>query len=295
MTPALLLHNNRKTPEKMDGWIWAARSFGIELHTVHAHDIDVFIGNGKEIYLNHEKLEFEPKFAISRIFGMGSAGQSTIVLRQLQSQGVPCFNQADSLVLAANKVASLQRLEEVGLPVIPTLLAGFPLPSRFAEKNLGWPMIMKTLTGSQGSGVFIARDQGDYANFMRTLRMGRTDEPILIQRYLAASGGKDLRVFVANGKIVAAAQRSAPEGDFRANFSIGGQMTTYEPGPLIRELALRATQALGLFYAGVDLLWDGEDWLICEVNGTPGHAGISQTTGLPIRELLIQEILASLS
>lgn len=295
MIHAILLHNYSKNPEKLDGWITAAESLGVALHPFYSKDIDVCLGNGRSIYLNHEKLPFEPKFVISRVLGMGNNGQPSIVLRQLQSQGVPCFNQADSLVLAANKVASLQRLEEENLPVIPTLLASFPLPSAFAEEKLGWPLVMKTLTGSQGSGVFMARDTGDYANFMRTLRMSRYEDPILIQKYLAASKGEDLRIFVAGGEILACAKRSAPEGDFRANFSIGGKMEPYTPNEALRNLALAATKALNLFYAGVDLLWDGSKWVICEINGTPGHAGISQATGLPIRELLIQKILSSLS
>ncbi|SDU41590.1 hypothetical protein [Stappia sp. ES.058] len=102
-----------------------------------------------------------------------------------------------------------------------------------------------------------------------------------------SAGGKGARVMLADPRIAAhlsaqgLALDSVPKAAVRiellpnANLSTGGiaQDVTDSIGADLRDLAIGAAKALGLRFAGVDLLLDGEDatdaWVL-EVNSAPG-------------------------
>jgi glutathione synthase/RimK-type ligase-like ATP-grasp enzyme len=74
-------------------------------------------------------------------------------------------------------------------------------------------------------------------------------------------------VVVAGGEVVGAATRTAAPGEWRTNVAIGGTPSGAVPPKDASELALEATRALGIDFAGVDLLPLGDDWIVLEVNG----------------------------
>jgi len=93
---------------------------------------------------------------------------------------------------------------------------------------------------------------------------------------MRASYGRDIRVFTIGGRAIAAMERSSPESEFKANFSAGGQVRRIEITPEIEWMSSEASRILGLDFAGVDLLYDGEHYKICEVNSAPGFEGLEQ-------------------
>lgn len=102
-----------------------------------------------------------------------------------------------------------------------------------------------------------------------------------------SAGGKGARVMLADPRIAAhlvaqgLALASVPAPGARiellpnANLSTGGvaEDVTERVGAAVGDLAIRAAKALGLRFAGVDLLFDGSDatdaWVL-EVNSAPG-------------------------
>ena len=52
---------------------------------------------------------------------------------------------------------------------------------------------------------------------------------ILVQEFIKEANGKDLRLFVIDGKVVAAIQRVALAGEFRANIHLGGTASVIKP------------------------------------------------------------------
>jgi RimK family alpha-L-glutamate ligase len=105
--------------------------------------------------------------------------------------------------------------------------------------------------------------------------VGNLDTPkiLLVQEYIDAKPGEDLRVYVIGGKVIGAMKRHAPEGDFRANISAGGRGEPFEVNNEIDYLAREAARICGLDIAGIDLLFDKDGYKICEANSAPGFEG----------------------
>src|SRR5690606_8201653 len=142
------------------------------------------------------------------------------------------------------------------------------------------PYIVKLVEGAQGSGVILAEKasaarsvieafRGLYANF-------------LVQEFITEAEGCDLRCFVVGGKVVAAMQRQAASGEFRANLHRGGQARQVEVTPEEKALAIRACRTVGLGIGGVDLLRSRRGPLVLEVNSTPGLEGIEGATKVDV-------------
>jgi RimK family alpha-L-glutamate ligase len=101
-------------------------------------------------------------------------------------------------------------------------------------------------------------------------------------------GGRDVRAFVAGGRVLAAIERRVEGGDWRTNVSRGGSARPFELPPAWQQLALGAAAAVGADYAGVDLLpsRDGRVFVL-EVNGIPGWQGLQRATGLDVAAAVV--------
>ena len=93
---------------------------------------------------------------------------------------------------------------------------------------------------------------------------------------------------VVGGRAVAAMRRTAKDGDFRANITNGGTAEGIEPTPEQAELAVRAAKALGLDFAGVDLLdFDGEP-VVCEVNSNAHFVNLYNACGVNVADEIME-------
>ena len=114
------------------------------------------------------------------------------------------------------------------------------------------------------------------------------EKSVLIQEYIAASHGMDVRVFVVNGRVIGSMQRTATNGEFRSNLHLGGRGSRYSLTPEMREISIAAAHTFDLHIAGVDLLLSDDGPLITEVNPSPGLEGIESITGLDIARSIVR-------
>ena len=112
---------------------------------------------------------------------------------------------------------------------------------------------------------------------------------MIFQQYIEC-GNSDLRLQVVGDKVVAAVRRTSA-GDFRANATLGGKMTTYEPTSDEVELAIAAARAVGAEIAGVDIL-PGEKPLLCEVNGNAHFKRLMDATGVDVADKIVDYIIS---
>jgi gamma-F420-2:alpha-L-glutamate ligase len=170
------------------------------------------------------------------------------------------------------------------------MLVKHPINVKLVEDNIKYPMIVKTLSGSYGSGVFMVEDRKQFRQLMKMAELSNARYNIIIQECVEDSLGRDLRVLVVNGKVVGCMMRQSVDGDFRANITRGGEAIPYQIDEDIEWIAGESARLLDLDIAGVDLLFNGDSYTICEVNSAPGFEGMEKYTKTNIAEKMVNYI-----
>ena len=217
--------------------------------------------------------------------------------RRLESLGVRLFNSAESIRLADDKLLTHLTLEShyIRQPHTissPLFFAGEDDPDflPYVVEKLGFPVVVKKCYGAFGRQVFLARNMEE----LKQLRAKLLSEPHLYQKYINCCS-MDIRVITIGGKAVCAMRRRAvTPGEFRANAELGGVGEPMELHPSLVKIAEKAAQVLGLEYAGVDLMWDDEGYLVTEVNSNAHFRLIREVTGVPVDELYADYIVSEL-
>jgi ribosomal protein S6--L-glutamate ligase len=211
------------------------------------------------------------------------------VVRQLEMMGTFCLNESVAISRARDKLRCLQLLSRQGIDLPVTAFAYDPEAAQdMIDICGGAPLIIKLVEGTQGVGVVLAETEKAAESVIEAFR--GLDAHILAQQFIGEAEGSDVRAFVIGDKVVAAMRRQAASGEFRANLHRGGQGYPIKITPAEQKMAIKATQALGLNLAGVDLIRSKNGPLLIEVNASPGLEGIQKTTGVNVAEKIIQFI-----
>jgi gamma-F420-2:alpha-L-glutamate ligase len=262
----------------------------VKIRVIDPNEIDIFVNkdNKSSILVNGESLPL-PKFVFPRT-GSGTSYYIKAVIRHFERMGVVVINSSEAIDNVKDKLYSHQILAQSNLDIPKTLLLKHPIDVDFVEKHLGFPVIIKTISGSYGKGVFIAETKKQLSQLITMAELTNSRYDIIIQEFIKDTWGKDLRVLVVNNKVVGCMMRKATDEDFRANLNRGGEGFPYEVNEQIEWLAVESTKALGLDISGVDLLFDGDGYKICEVNSNPGFEGTETFTKKNIAEEMVSFI-----
>jgi gamma-F420-2:alpha-L-glutamate ligase len=204
---------------------------------------------------------------------------SLSIIRQLERLGVRIFNTASTIETVADKLHTHQILAENSIPTPTTMLAKFPVDIDLIERTIGFPVVVKTLLGSNGSGVFLIEHADAFDDLMELIGETNPNIQIIFQQFIANSKGRDIRLFVVDGEVIAGMERRAREGSFKANYSTGGTVHNFEADDEAIDLAIRTASILDIQVAGIDLLFTSDGYTICEANTFPGFKGLEQATG----------------
>jgi ribosomal protein S6--L-glutamate ligase len=208
------------------------------------------------------------------------------VVRQFEALGVLTTAGASAIACSRDKLHSLQRMSRAGLPIPKTAVIAQPRGLFSAVHAVGGvPVVIKLIRGTQGRGVILAKNLATAAAVLEKVRKARRQA--LVQEYVAESNGRDTRIIVVGDNCIAAMQRIAVAGDFRANLHRGGTAITIIPDGPTSKLAVAAARAHGLAVAGVDLIHSERGPLLLEVNSSPGLEGIEGVTGVDIAQEII--------
>lgn len=208
----------------------------------------------------------------------------------LERSGIPAINGFEALVVARDKFLSLRKLSEVGIPVPRTFLVSESAQLRHAIQALGgFPLVMKTARGRQGTDVYLVEDMV-FADYLLR-HPPRMSEGILVQQFIPSGSRGDVRVVIAAGRVIASMRRVPKKGDFRTNAHQRGKGLAWSPQPVWVRLALDASEALRLEVSGVDLVEGPDGPLVLEVNTTPGFRELERVTGIDVaREIIIYAV-----
>ncbi len=228
-----------------------------------------------------------PDVVLPRI-GTAGTDYSIAVVHHFELMGVPVVNSHASIARAKNKLECLQHLAARGIRVPDTLMSRYPRDLDRLMKLLGGPpLILKLLRGTQGTGVIFAESKASVESMLETI--WSLGEDILVQRFIAESKGRDIRVLVIGGRVRAAMRRVGAEGEFRSNIHRGGTGEPVKLPTAYERIAVRAAAATGLELAGVDILESSSGPMVIEVNASPGFEGLEETTKGNIARMFLQE------
>ena len=259
----------------------------IKVRVVNPQDVDIYVDRDdrKSIRVSGKSRPL-PDFVIPRT-GSGTTYFIKAIIRHLERLGVILINGSESIDAVKDKLYSQQILGQSNLPVPKTLLVKHPIDVEFVERSLNYPIIVKTLSGSFGAGVFLVEDRKQLRQLMRMAEITKPSYNIIIQEFIEDSYGKDLRVFVLNGKVVGCMMRQSTDDDFRANITRGGEGIPYQITEEIEFLSGECARLLNLDIAGVDLLFNNGSYSICEVNSSPGFEGMDNFCKTNIAEQIV--------
>ena len=186
----------------------------------------------------------------------------------------------------------------VGNPIfLPTFLPTLTVPSidQFLFKYLFTTFIFPldkfsliNVEETQGKGVVLAETKKAASSVLSAFRQLKAN--ILVQEFIKEANGKDIRALVIGNEVVGAMERTAPEGDFRANLHLGGDGREVILSDDEKDIAIKAAKTLGLGIAGVDLIKSKRGLLVIEVNSSPGLEGIEAATSSDIASKMINYI-----
>ena len=211
------------------------------------------------------------------------------LVRQYESLGVFPLNASAAITQSRDKLFALQMLLQNGIEIPITGFAHSPTDTRdLIEMVGGAPLIVKLLEGAQGRGVVLAETRKAAESVINAFKSLNAN--LLVQEFIKEAGGRDLRCFVIDNKVVAAIERTAAPGEFRANIHQGGTASLVRITPAERRLATRSAKAFGLRVAGVDIIRSERGPLLLEVNSSPGLEGVETATGKDIAGAMIAAI-----
>ncbi len=271
----------------------AGAALGITLEILNPHDFDLIVGSDDGWSVTYQDRPMDrPDFIICRT-GAETDYFTLALLRHFERRGVRLVNGSATVELVADKLHTLQRLSRAGLPTPRTILGQFPMDAALVERELGFPLIVKTLKGTRGAGVLKCEDRSQFEDLTGLLESAEAKADFILQHYVRASHGRDVRVLVVGGRVIAAMERRSLTGGFKSNVSLGGVGVAYNPPPEMAELAVQAADVLELDVTGIDILFDENGYRICEANSAPGFQGLERASGLDVPRTILEWIVAT--
>jgi len=242
------------------------------------------------------------------------------ILRELEAGGIPVINSPEAIQNAANKYHASYLMAKACLPAPETIAvqdieAALRAVSRFGDS------VIKPVFGYKGKDI--ARVRNDEVLFsdrkVKSASLEASLEKLLEERGMLyiqefiENPGRDIRAFVVDGTAIGAIYRKAAAGSWVNNLSQGGSADRCVLTNEQKELAEKASLAIGTTFAGVDIIEgigkkinngntrvnkeSGEECSlkesspkILEINGTPSVKGIYDSWGINPAEYIVEYI-----
>lgn len=248
------------------------------------------------------------------------------ILRELEAEGVPIINSPQAIQNAANKYHASYLLAKADLPV-PETIAVQDLETALRIISRLGDCVIKPVFGYKGKDIIRVKNGNvqfsDKKNeailpLEATLEKLLEEKGMLYIQEFIENPGRDIRAFVVGGNAIGAIYRKAAAGAWVNNLSQGGTADRCVLTKAQKELAEKASKAIGTVFAGVDIIEltpdtsenlneenlskkvpefsekKEKDSKILEVNGTPSGKGIFDSWGINPAEYILEHLQDSL-
>ncbi|MEZ0248262.1 MAG: lysine biosynthesis protein LysX [Thermoproteus sp.] len=223
------------------------------------------------------------------------AGRSKVIplAHTYESAGGISINSAQALYISHDKYLTYLALRRAGVPAPKTVLAFGLEPALKAAEAMGYPVIVKPLDGSWGRLVNLAKSAEDLAAIIAHKKhLEPSMQEFLVQEYVEKPG-RDIRVAVVAGRAVAAIYRIAST-DWRTNTARGGRAEPVRIDSELEEISVKASEAVGALYSGVDVVESRDGYKVLEVNGVPEFKNVQRVTGVDVAGAIAEAVLEAI-
>jgi [lysine-biosynthesis-protein LysW]--L-2-aminoadipate ligase len=220
-----------------------------------------------------------------------SHSHSYYLTRRLEDLGVPTVSPHQTLATCGDKMLTSAALKGAGLPIPRTAIAFTPEAALEAIEEMGYPAVLKPLTGSWGRLLARVNDRDAAEAILEHKKTlgGYVHGVFYIQEYVDKPG-RDIRTMVVGDEMVYAVYRHSAH--WITNTARGGETEPCPATPEITDLSLAAAQAVGGGIVAVDLLETADSRLLVnEVNHTPEFHGAMQATEADIAGKIVEYVL----
>lgn len=218
---------------------------------------------------------------------------------RLANLGYKVFNSAKAIALCDDKGATYNALYgKIKMP--KTIIAPFTYENigytdydflTAAERELGYPMVVKESRGSFGKQVYLVNDREKLLSTAKRIGV----KPFIMQEFISSSYGVDVRAQVVGDKVVAAVKRKGAEGSFVSNASSGGKMEKFDIPAEFVDLAIKSAKGVGADFAGVDVLFGKNDEpILCEINSNAHFKNLFDATGVNTADYIAEYVLGKI-
>jgi len=211
------------------------------------------------------------------------------ILHALKILGIPVYNDGHAIERSVDKGMTSFLLQHHNLPTPKTWVMRDReqiLSLAHDELKAGHALISKPIFGSQGEGIRRLEKTLDLIWLMSSQGV------YYLQRFIECKGEgySDWRVFVINGEVVAGMQRQGLH--WLNNVARGANCKAIAINKEMATIAINATAALSMNYAGVDIMETQQGgYQVIEVNSIPAWKGLEKVVGIAIAPLLVNDLL----
>ena len=265
----------------------AARRLGHVLEVLDSTSL-IARANPPEVWRDGARLDPGAFAAVLPRVGNWRPDSTLAVLVAFQAAGVPSLNRPAAIRRGRDHWRTAAALGAAGLPHPDTVAGAEPEALAVAAADVcSFPCVVKQRRSRQGVGVIRCSTRAELEAVLDSL--WRLGDEVVVQRF-CPPGGISRRVLVLDGEVLGATEHVAGPGEFRANAARGATVRGVELEGVQADLAVAAAAQVGLGFAGVDLLPDGEHWVIGEVNPSPGWTHFAAATGVDVGERLVRAL-----
>jgi len=221
-----------------------------------------------------------------------STSRGFYALAILNRWGIPTLNSHATAAVCGDKLQTSIALAAANVPQ-PAVRAAFtPESALQALEDLGYPAVLKPVTGSWGRLLALVKDVDAAESIIEHRQtLGNYQHHIYYAQQYVNKPGRDIRAFVVGDVTICAIYRESPH--WITNTARGGSASNCPVTPELDDICKAAAQAVGGGILAIDVLEDEDGrLLINEVNHTMEFRNSSAPTGVDIPAEVVRYTLA---
>ena len=263
--------------------VLACKSYGHDVEIISPADV-AFVCDGRKNPVTLKGMPF-PKADIIFPYWKRKDSYMWDVLTCLEKDGAVVVNGPASIAPDKRMIALTFAQNDIPQPKTWSVNTNQALIS--ALEDIKPPYIFKEAHSSRGNKVFKVNTKERAFTIAQVLIDDARD--FVIQEMLYPAG-KDVRAFVVGNKVVAAMERTAMEGEFRANICQGATAVSTILTPEENAMVIKVSKLFGCLISGVDFMRTEQGSICLEINKKPGLQGIEAASGMNIAPLIVKEL-----